>query len=125
MKVTVLPDGSVEFEVHDGDGQSALDLIRSLQGVREDESVEDKSVEDGGPVEVLLDPALLTPTQRTVYDVLAEHPTGCHASAVAQELNLEQSIVNARLVALKNRGFAERLRPGTYRLAGEDVPLTE
>lgn len=119
MKVTVLPSGSVEIEFHNGDHRSALALIRSLQGVREAVHV---------PVsgeEVLLDPAVLTAAQRSVYNVLAGHPTGCHISAVAEEMGMDKGIVNARLVSLTNRGFAERLRAGTYRLAGEDVSLVE
>ena len=38
MKAFIHPDGTVELEIHNGDGQAALDLIRSLQGGREAEA---------------------------------------------------------------------------------------
>lgn len=113
MKVVVHADGSVEMEIHSGDGQTALDLIRSLQGVSE-VVVEDDSDE-------LLDSAVLSPCERTVYEVLELHPKGCHVSVVAEYLGLSRAITNARLVSLHNRGFTERIAKGTYRLRGEDV----
>ena len=113
MKALIHPDGTVELEIHNGDGQAALDLIRSLQGAGE-ATVEEEH-------EVLLDSAVLTPAERSVYEVLAEHRNGCHVTVVATELTLSRSVANSRLVALTNRGFAERIMRGTYRLIGDDV----
>ena len=122
MKVTVLTDGTVEMEVRNGDGQAALDLIRSLQG-----RVSEVTEWEFSEPDVLLDSAvifqprymLLPPTERSVYDVLAQHPTGCHVSVAAEELGVSRGIANARLVSLTNRGFAERILRGTYRLIGD------
>lgn len=119
MKVTVQPDGTIELEVTNGDGQAALDLIRSL-GVREVAEPADESDDESDDEDVIwLDPAQLTKPLREAYDALAEFPRGAHVSVIAERMGKSQSLVNSRLVALRKRGFAEWLRSGTYRLAGE------
>ena len=105
MKVTITPDGTIELDVSNGDGQAALDLIRSLQ------------VADPPPAPLQRhDPAALSPIQRGTLEVLQAHPEGCHYTVVAEFLGLSPSVANTRCQAVTHLGFAERIRAGVYRV---------
>jgi len=105
MKVTIRPDGSMELDVANGDGQAALDLIRSLQGSTATPTKRQPN-----------DPAALTPEQRKTYDVLTAHPSGCHYTVVAEYLDVSKSVANSRCNYLAGIGYAERIRSGVYRV---------
>ena len=103
MKITIAPDGTVELlDVTNGDGQVALDLIRSLQAKDPEKPVTH-------------DPSALTPTQKQTYEVLEAHaPHGCHYTSVAEFLGIDPSIANSRCNQLRILGYAERVRAGVY-----------
>ena len=106
MRITVgLPDGEIIIEAGEGEAQAAVDLIQTLQGRPGRHH----------------DPAALTRLQRETYEVLAEHPEdGCHYSTVAARLGIGRAMAAARCNALRNLGYAERLRAGVYRLTGKE-----
>ena len=107
MKVTIAADGTVELEVHNGEGQAALDLIRSLQA----QTVPAPPV---AAPSYSRQTASLTPLLREAMDVLAAYPEGCHYTALAEYLGLSPASANSRFQELRKRGFATWLRAGVY-----------
>lgn len=109
MKITLGADGSIELEVADGDGQAALDMIRSLTANGQ-----------GTPPPAKHSPttpkalASLTYQQRQTYDILAAFPEGAHYTVVAEFLNVNPSAANSRLQNLRALGLATWLRSGVY-----------
>lgn len=113
LKAFIHPDGTVELEIHNGDGQAALDLIRSLQGGREAEANG-----QGEPV-ARVDIEALSPAEQTAYDALlalgATTPEkSVHVNKLAKHMKLGRGIVNARCVAATNRGWLTRHTKGAY-----------
>lgn len=78
MKVTV--DGFVV----EGTEEEVARLLRQLRN-------------SNGSAPTDFDPAVLTPKQRIVFDVVLRHPNGVHTSTVAKETGLAASVVNSRL----------------------------
>ena len=113
MKITYTPEGAVEIDVAEGETQTALAIIQALQGevtkVAEEEAIEEEPVP--------FDPAvILTPIQRETYDAMAEYPGGVHYNVLAEKTGLDPNVANSRCNALRNLGYAERIRGGVYRL---------
>ena len=122
MKVTITPDGSVELEVHNGEGQVALDLIRSLTAPEQPAS---STVDLGTLVHTLhkLEPtpdpsveilAKLSPVLRSAMEVLLAYPDGCHYTVVAELLGIAITAANSRCQELRKRGLATWVASGVY-----------
>lgn len=62
------------------------------------------------------DAASLTPKQREVFDAVRKHAHGAHYNAIAEELNLDPGVVNARLNSIVNNytGLLKRCGAGTF-----------
>ena len=124
MKITISPDGTVQMEVANGDGQAALDMIRSLQ--HKDDIVPEQTTLADVMTNVHLvegkdrrhaKAASLSPSQRETYDVLAAYPEGIHYTIVAEYLGVGKSVANTRCQAIANLGLAAyRIRAGVYKL---------
>jgi len=118
MKVTITPDGSVELEVHNGEGQVALDLIRSLTAPEQPAS---STVDLGTLVHTLhkLEPSVellarLSPVLRSAMEVLLAYPDGCHYTVVAELLGIAITAANSRCQELRKRGLATWVASGVY-----------
>ena len=125
MKALIHPDGTVELEIHNGDGQAALDLIRSLQGASEVEqpAVDAEQVDEPEYLREELLP--MTAAELTVYDALlalgADTPgEAVHVGTLAQYMKLGRGIVNARCVSATNRGWLTRHRKGVYWVSAQE-----
>jgi hypothetical protein len=133
MKVTINADGSVEFEVGNGDGQVALDLIRSLQqGDREvpltpwgeDELLAEEAfaLAPGIPKRQVhrrrvtaqhAPKAALSKRLTEAYEALDQYEAA-HYIYIAKDLKIGGGAANQRLIKLCNRGIIRRLAAGIY-----------
>lgn len=109
MKITLGADGSIELEVADGDGQAALDMIRSLTANGQGTLPPAKHSPTVPKAQ-----ASLTALQRQTYEVLAAFPEGAHYTVVAEFLNAKPSAANSRLQNLRVLGLATWVRAGVY-----------
>lgn len=121
MKITVLPDGTIQMDVANGDGQTALDLIRSLQaaaGTREAtkpvaDEPHDESLCDETASELPAAVAALTPKMRQVYEALDQY-VAAHYYQLAEDLQLSKEATNQRLGKLARAGIIRRTASGVY-----------
>jgi len=144
LKAFIHPDGTVELEIHNGDGQAALDLIRSLQGGREAEakpiptlwsnrprkreaweSPDTALINGQGEPVAYVDIEALSPAEQTAYDALlalgATTPEkSVHVNKLAKHMKMGRGVVNARCVAATNRGWLTRHTKGAYWVSARD-----
>lgn len=109
VKVTLHPDGKLDFEV-DGPKEAAT-LARALQGKREAKEREHKHA---------VERVRLAPQQEATWAWLVAHdrPTGQPVDQLARELEISHSAATGRLQGLLRLGVVHKVKRGHYR-AGE------
>lgn len=145
MKVRITPNGDVEFDVSNGEGQAALDLIRAIQNQmrastnvvdeaprtyferleklrQENFSIPEEPNNGCLPEVIHTTPmssrlASLSRTQRATYEALIEFDSedGVHVSALGTLLETSDGAINHRLALLEHRGLVTRVTRGHYR----------
>ena len=122
MKVHILPDGTVELEVANGEGHEALDLIEIMQA-RARQKMAIQRMEDDR-IEKASEDSHLDKHQYRTWEYLCENDSvaGIHLSQLAKDFGLTNSAANQRLLVLVRLGYARRVKRGYYRaeLKGDD-----
>lgn len=118
MKVTVIIDGlEVAMEVAAGDGQAALDLIRTLQS--DAQRKQDTTLRSGTAKDAKTPSGTgeLNSIQYRTWSYLVENdtPNGVHVSSVARGFGISNAAANSRLLTLEKLGYAKRIHKGYYR----------
>ena len=141
MKVRITPNGDVEFDVSNGEGQAALDLIRAIQksqahtvpipedvpqtyfeklenlrnNLAQEHAQEIPEVIHTTPMSSRM--ASLSRSQRATYEALIEfdNEDGVHVSALGTLLDTSDGAISHRLALLEHRGLVKRVSRGHYR----------
>jgi hypothetical protein len=107
MKVTINHKGEVELDISNGDGQAAMDLIRSLQADARRKHVDMAKVSTGR----------LNALQFKTWEFLAENDceVGVHVDAIGRHLGITPGAAGQRCYTLVSLGYASRVSNGRYR----------
>jgi len=119
MKVIITPNGDVELDVSNGEGQAALDLINALQAQANAKAASQDISQKHRTLTARM--ASLSKSQRQTYDLLIEFDSadGVHYTALAALLEASDGAVSHRLGLLETRGLVKRVSRGHYRAIRE------
>ena len=120
MKVTV---GDITVEFHNGEGESALNFIESVQARQAKKDASVRRAETTIAAQTKVGSSNLNAIQYRTWEFLCENDcnAGIHVSAVARGFGISSPAANTRLIVLEKMGYAKRVQRGYYRaLTPED-----